>query len=161
MSHIPGSTLKQLVQLPKNPEQCWKWMGRINHQGRAVKQFGGNPITAQRWVWLTFFGPIPDGLVVYNTCGNRACPNPAHLACGFQADANRSGANAKLLPSDVREIREALQEGRGVSWLATRFGVTHSTIREIGAGTSWGKRKRRRPHPLCGQTTDATQEQAQ
>ncbi|WP_282267753.1 HNH endonuclease signature motif containing protein [Stenotrophomonas sp. PS02298] len=147
MTHIAGATLKPLVQLPKNPEQCWKWLGRINDQGRPIKQFGGNPTTAQRWIWQMFFGPIPEGLVVYNTCGNRECPNPAHLACAFQADANRAGAATKLLPGDVQEIRAALQEGRDVGWLAARFDVAPSTIREVGRGSSWGKRRRRRDHP--------------
>lgn len=156
MTHAPGSTLKPLVKLPKSPDQCWTWLGRISPAGRPIKQFNGNPTTAQRWIWQQFFGPIPDGLVVYNTCGNRACPNPHHLACGFQADANRSGAATKLLPADVQEIRHALANGLDVSRLAARFDVVPSTIRELGRGTSWGKRKPRRPYGSAKSDSKAT-----
>jgi hypothetical protein len=148
MSHQPGITLKPLVKLPKSGDGCWEWIGRATADGYPVKQFGGQPVPARRWIYTQLLGPIPDGLVVASRCGNRMCVNPMHLYVTFQAHANRGGNNTVLTPADVTEIRA---KGRTrtpelARLLADRYGVTPQAIRDV-----WRRRSHRPPakRPRC------------
>ena len=141
MAHAPGSTLKPLVELGKSPEQCWRWLGRVTDDGRAVKQFNNNPMPAQRWMWSQLFGPIKPGHVIYSTCGDHACCNPHHLRCGFIADANRAGNGAVLLAEDVAQLRKDYDNGLDVDRIAAKFGISASYVKQVAKGHSWGKKR--------------------
>ncbi len=137
MAHIPGSTLKPLVELGRTPEQCWKWLGTTNADGRAQKQFGGNPVPAQRWMWMQLFGPLKPGEVVYSTCGDHACCNPHHLRKGFQADANRAGNTAVLVAEDVAQIKRDYLNGLDAARIAAKFGITEHYVYQVVHGRAW------------------------
>ena len=139
-----GQSIKPCVKLPRDPAGCWEWLGVINaSSGAPMKQFCGKAIPATRWIWMQLFGPIPDGLVIAHTCGNKTCINPAHLRCCTQAAANREGAHVTLTPDDVREIRAAKQHRlpSTANLLAERFGVRRSAITEIWRGNTWARAK--------------------
>lgn len=166
MSHVKGSTLKALVQLPRDPMACWEWQGARNAQGVAQKQMGDETIPARRWMWMQLFGPIPTGMVVTTTCGSATCVNPYHLRCCFQAEACRAGAHVTLLPSDVKEIREAGKQRSMhlAARLAERYGVSQQTIRDVWARRSWrpvkpnlGPRKSRAAAGMPATTKEARQ----
>lgn len=154
MSHALGTTIKTLFKLGRTPDDCWTWLGTVNNEGYGHKTVGKRVIPIRRWMWMTLFGCVPEGLVVTNTCGLPNCCNPHHLRCVFQAQASRAGANCVLLPADVAEIREAGRKVRtaadrrwgSVQELAKRLGDKHgvdpTTIFDVWAGKSW-KRPRR------------------
>lgn len=134
--------MKPLVQLGRQPDDCWRWLGPVDAAGYGRKTFGGRDVLAHRWIWMQLFGPIPDGLVVSNRCGTIGCLNPHHLQCVTQAEACRNGANATLTPSDVREIRNAQPRSTVTAEiLAERFGVTRSLVFDIWGRRAWAKAK--------------------
>lgn len=147
MGHPVGAVLKALVKIGRRADDCWDWLGVVNTNGQPQKQLGGKQLPARRWLWGQLFGPVPDGLVVTNTCGKLTCCNPAHLRCCFQAEANRAGAGVVLLPGDVAEIRAAAKtkHPNTAVLLAERYGVTPSTIRDV-----WRRRSWKRPKPNYG-----------
>lgn len=140
-----GQTLAPLVKLGKRADDCWDWLGPKTPAGHGKKTYCGRDMLAHRWVWEILFGPIPEGMVIYVTCGTTGCANPHHLACGYIADAKRGSCQTKLLPADILEIRAAKATATHATAriLSDRLGVSPNTIRDIWAMRSWGKK---RPH---------------
>ena len=74
-----------LVYVTKNPDNgCWDWNGQIANSGYGrikVKDHHGElrMLSAQHASYEAFTGPLPDGLLVKQTCNNRLCINPEHL----------------------------------------------------------------------------------
>lgn len=146
MPHSAGGTLKPLVALGVDPGACWRWLGKVDSLGTPIKQFDGRPIPARRWLWSQLFGPIPDGLVVttMTTCGDKGCVNPHHLRATTQAEANRAGVGAVLMPADVAEIRKAYKD-RGPNTarvLADRLGCSVVTVRDVWHRRTWKPKTR-------------------
>jgi hypothetical protein len=79
------------------PDECWLWKLKPGHAGYGVLSVGkgNNPILAHRVAWELAHGPIPEGLRVRQSCGNRLCCNPAHLFLALNAnDAPEVSARA-------------------------------------------------------------------
>lgn len=139
-----GQTTKPLVKLGKSPDDCWQWLSHISSSGHGKKTYCGRVVMAHRWMWEQLFGPIPYGMVVFNTCGNKQCVNPHHLRLGYQADANRHSIQTILVPSDVRDVRAVPKDERCAATarqLAERLQVSASLIKDIWIGRAWGSKK--------------------
>lgn len=146
MAHEPGTVLKPVVKLPRDLNTCWPWQGTCNEHGTPLKQWNGRPKAARRWLYELLFGVVPDGLVVYNTCGTRECVNPAHLARGYVADCNRTGERAILSEADVKEAKRR-SDDEPIDLIAADLGVSPSTLSDALAGRSWAKKKKKRKSP--------------
>lgn len=147
MAHEPGTVFEPLVNLPKDLNDCWPWIGRCTNNGTPIKQWNGKPKTARKWLWELLFGRVPDGLVVYGTCGARDCINPRHAAVGFAKDARRFDVRTKLDTADVMLIKRAADDGVMLAVLAERYGVSPTTISDVVRGKSWAaKRTPKRMH---------------
>jgi len=57
----------------------------------------------QRLVWTVKNGPIPRGQIIYHTCGNPHCINPAHLTVG------KPGQTAKTRPNNLDTLKQFLR----------------------------------------------------
>lgn len=136
-----GQTIKPLVQIGREPGDCWQYLGAKTPDGYGKKTVNDRTISAARWIWETLFGPLPCGMVVSNTCGTRGCLNPNHLRACTQAVANRAGVGATLLPSDVVDIKRAKKTrtfGTATA-LAQRYGCSRREIFDIWGGRAWGE----------------------
>lgn len=135
-----------------DPDECWTWEGSKDRHGygRLQKPHRGGPISAYRFAWELFNGPIPDDTpFVCHHCDNPSCVNPSHLFLGTQAD-NMADCKAKgriavgdrlpqskLTPEDVRTIREWYPAGWTQQDLAEAFGVGQSQISNLLTGKTW------------------------
>lgn len=133
-------SLKKLVSLPENPNDCWEWMGSVNKKtGYGKKKFGGKTLLAHRWMYQILFGRIPDNTVINHKCQNRSCVNPYHLEVVSQADNCRHGDGSKLTIDQVSEIKKRLKKAK---WgdrkkIAEEFGVSPALISDIKYGRAW------------------------
>ena len=136
-----GQTVKPLVKLPRDPSDCWLWLGPMSNSGHGKKTFNGQNVLAHRWMWEILFGPLPKPLVVYTTCETKGCVNPHHLAAGVQAEANRNSVQTKLMSADVAEIKRAKKDAgpNTARVLAEKYGVSPGLVRDIWRGKAWAK----------------------
>ena len=58
---------------------CWLWLGCKNQKGYGTRNWKGASISAHRFAWLLFNGPIATGNHVHHVCACRSCVNPEHL----------------------------------------------------------------------------------
>lgn len=59
--------------------ECWVWPANKNNRGYGSIRMNGKLLRAHRVIYETFFGLIPDGLVIDHLCNNPSCVNPFHL----------------------------------------------------------------------------------
>lgn len=93
----PSDDLARFARLTHQDGDCVVW-SRPNRRGYAVYKVNGQSVMAARWAWEQVNGPIPSGMAIRPTCGNRACVKVAHLALTPKAAALPS-VDAPLLRS--------------------------------------------------------------
>jgi len=132
---------------------CWIWVASTFRTGYG--QFNprnGRIVTAHRFAYELYNGPIPEGLFVCHRCDVRTCVNPDHLFLGTCADnladmrakgrarsAPKDGEKnpaAKLTATDAREIFLSNAPDRV---LAEKYGITRQAIWKIKHRKSWRK----------------------
>lgn len=80
-----------MAKVEVTPTGCWEWQGVITPKGYGYFR-DGKMVSAHRWSFCHFVGPIPDDLQVDHlchtddqecpggdTCRHRRCVNPSHL----------------------------------------------------------------------------------
>ena len=79
--------LRAVLQDPDSG--CWLWRGQISNSGYGRIMLSGpegpRMESAHRASYRAFVGPIPEGGLIRQTCGNRLCVNPEHLELQIEA----------------------------------------------------------------------------
>lgn len=91
-------------------DDCWPWAASRYSNGYG--QFGH--VLAHRFSYELAVGPIPAGLVIDHTCGQRYCVNPAHLEAVTPRENVRRGYApnvAARLRRDMMYLRERCKNG--------------------------------------------------
>lgn len=147
---IPPRERIEALSIPEPNSGCWIWLGQIraNPAGLAYgrltigNRFDGSrrTVSAHRYSYETYKGPIPDGLYACHHCDVSLCVNPDHLFAGTQrenmCDAYRKGRvdpphnNRKLSREMVLEAAQLRLAGVGWLRLGSRYGVHKKTISE-------------------------------
>lgn len=120
---------------------CWVWMRTLNSRGypelgRRSKYRHNRPAILY---WMLVHGPLPEGMRLERTCGERLCINPAHgkLSTRSEQGARVMRERSPLDWDAVREIRRAIPTGEDPDILAERFGVSRHSIMDVFRNVSW------------------------
>lgn len=137
---------------------CWLWTAGKSRGGYGeMKVAKGVDAYAHRLSWGIAFGEIPPGMWVLHRCDNPTCVNPQHLFLGTQTDNMRDAVrkrrhvsgfminrpvgerhgSAKMIESDVVEIRRLAASGIGSAEIAQRIGISRQAVRGVVSGRSW------------------------
>ena len=130
-------------KLPTNDQTvCWPWRGAwpnsTGSSGRLI--IAGKEVRGHRFAYENFIGPIPDGMHVLRTCGNKRCCRPDHLGLGKVAGHHATGEaspNSKLSQADVKGIRAKAEAGASLSGLAAEYGVSKTSVFRITKRQTW------------------------
>lgn len=141
---IPRRMPWLLEQISQPIEGCLIWPFSCTNNGYAAMSIGGKLKYVHRFVCERTNGPAPDGYQAAHECGNQRCVNPAHISWKTprdnQLDRERHGTKKigfrSLTAQAVAEIKALNGRVRRCD-LATRFGVTEATIRQIHTGKTW------------------------
>jgi len=119
----------------QGPDECWNWTGNLYRgYGRVSLQSRG--YLAHRIAYALHFEYDPVNQRIYQTCGNPACCNPAHLTTLAVQIGVRNGAT-RLTEAEVREIRALDLQGVSLRELGRQFGVAPNTIKKIVDRKTW------------------------
>ncbi len=136
----------------KEKDDCWEWMGYLDHNGYGSISINNYPNRTHRYAWEIVHGCIPEGLCICHKCDNPKCCNPEHLFMGTVYDNThdmikkgrkvvlRGESNwfSKLTEKDVLEIRKLYSTGKyNQHKLGKMFNVTNSNIECIVNRKSW------------------------
>jgi hypothetical protein len=157
--------LSQVQILPTEPDSCWPWTGRCNHNGYGYFNYQRRQWLIHRSLYFILNQKDPGNLLVCHTCDVRPCCNPRHWFLGThkdnQEDMARKGRAASgerhasktkperlvrgeqshyaiLKEHDVLQIREMYaSENYSHRQLGDLFHVSASAIYMIVHGKTW------------------------
>ena len=149
--YIKGSPAVRFWAYVERGADCWEWTGARDRLGYGQFKHGPATSLAHRFAYELTYGPIPAGQVVCHRCDNPSCVRPDHLWLGTPLDNERDkiakgrkhsqrgarNSHAKLTAQDVTAIRAAHDAGATMEALASAYGVTVGTIRDIVTFRSW------------------------
>lgn len=131
------------------PDECWPWTGALTVRGYGRFSYANSlHPSAHRVAFALSNGFFPEA--VCHACDNRRCCNPNHLFGGTatlnNSDRDEKGRQAKGTDFPMAKITDdqaraivAEYEAGGISQrsLASRYGVSHTTVGAVVRGELW------------------------
>lgn len=76
---VPAIQRFERSYIPVTESGCWLWIGSCGRGGYGKIVVHKKQVTAHRYAYEQYIGPIPIGLTLDHLCRVRSCVNPAHL----------------------------------------------------------------------------------
>ena len=76
---ISPKDLRRFKDKVKHSYGCWIWQGYRGKSGYGTFSVKHKNISAHRFSYMAFKGPIPEGMTIDHLCRKPSCVNPKHL----------------------------------------------------------------------------------
>ena len=97
-------------------KSCWLWTAALKSSGAGVFSVPGRGlVSAHRLMYEIEVGPLPDGMLLVNTCGNKACVLPQHHNVCTETEVGAQRGIKARIAADVRFFRHV--DITGFCWL--------------------------------------------
>jgi hypothetical protein len=139
-----------LATLTADATRCWLWGHTTTKAGYGQVQIAHSRHYAHRIAWQLANGrPANASLEILHSCDTPQCVNPEHLQEGTHADnLNEASArdrmqkgadrhNTSLTDETVREIRQALANGKTGQWVSQTYNIAPMTVSKIKHRQTW------------------------
>jgi hypothetical protein len=124
---------------------CWEWQDSLDSCGYGRLTINNKKISAHRFSYEYFIGPLDSNLVICHQCNNRRCVNFKHLRQDTRSSNMidmvyaKNQSQQKLSVDEVIEIKKALKHYyRGqCKDLSHFYKVNLKIISNIKQGNRW------------------------
>ncbi len=125
--------------MKKDAGGCWLWTGRLGSSGYGQFKVFGEMMSAHRFAYTLYSGPIPDGLHILHSCDNKICVNPEHLRAGTRSENIKEAVERGQLPSGKSHIwfgkrGESRTNAQPVFVLGKEYPSHNAAERALGLG---------------------------
>ncbi len=137
----PASRLLENTQLPRNTDECYGWNGDIDAEGQATFEFDNHTFSAATVAYKAYFGEIPTGYSVWQTCGHGTCARPEHLELiPIRPEDNLGPIRKHYLFSEkefgislleIEAIKVSIAKGIPIAQIANSYNKTEKAIEFI------------------------------
>jgi hypothetical protein len=130
-----------LINKTINQEECWPWLGTLDHYGYGQISYQSYPYKAHRLSYLIHNTDIVENeqqytsfcqLMILHSCDNPQCVNPHHLSLGTYVDNLKRASERDRFPDrrgDNHPIAKLSQEQ--VTELQTKYAAGGITQRQL------------------------------
>lgn len=119
--------------------ECWLWRGPRNKNGHglvSIRALSPYPIPTNRLSFYLEHGRWPEPSC-FRSCDTVGCMNPAHLYEAERSREHRAPGRSIQYLHMADEIRTAVEGGESQASVATRMGVSQSTVSRIVRGIAY------------------------
>jgi hypothetical protein len=124
---------------------CWNWIGNSFRTGYGCFKYNNKNVSAHRFAYEYYNGPLKEGLEICHSCNNKSCVNYKHLrqdtkqSNSYDALLVNNGPSQKLSIDEVIQIKKELMHPYRGQYkdLAHFYKVHEETIGHIKRGTRW------------------------
>ena len=99
------------ARVTKTPT-CWLWTGAKVPNGYGQSTYKGTVQSAHRVAWISWYGPVPEGLLIDHACHNRDPECAGGFTCAHRVCCNPLHLRLMTNPENAADNRQA-QRGRG------------------------------------------------
>ena len=124
---------------------CWNWTAALDYEGYAKIRINRKTVSAHRFSYEYYVGPIDSKLEICHNCHNRKCVNYNHMRQDSKSSNNIERSYQKTNPMQILSVEEVIEIKKSLqnyyigqsNDLAHFYKVDPATISSIKKGRTW------------------------
>jgi hypothetical protein len=134
--------------IPEPNSGCWLWLGGVNPSNGYGRFYtnGNVVVSAHKFSFTFFIGPVPDGLILRHRCDIKTCVNPDHIIPGTYQDNSDDAVERNFVPSGEKhgmslltsdEVIAIFRAPGTIAEIARQFNISRMHAQRIKEKKVW------------------------